>query len=439
MTGAPRRASAAEAAALVQSGDWIDYGFGMCQPDAFDRALAARKSELRGVKIRSAASYRPRAVCEADETGEHFAFLSWHFSLLDRIQHDRGRVHYIPMHFGEAPDYYRRFLAPPALVCLKTAPMDAHGFFNFGGACSYLKALAERAKCLVIETSETVPYVYGASEAVHASEVDLVIEGDATPIPSLPNPPAGDVDHAIAKLVISQLSDGACLQVGIGALPNAICTLLAEAGLRDLGAHSEMLVDGMLDLWERGILNGAHKQIDRGELVFTFAAGSRQLYERIHRNPSAQARPVDYVNGPDVIARNDRVASVNSAVQIDLTGQVASESLGRRHVSGTGGQGDFVRGAYASRGGKSFICLSSTFEKKGTRASRIVPVLEPGTIVTTPRTDVMYVVTEHGIACLKGKSVPERARALIELAHPDFREGLEREARRLGMIPRSFF
>jgi acyl-CoA hydrolase len=365
--------------------------------------------------------------------------LSWHFSPLDRREHDRGRAHYIPMHFGQAPEYYRRFLPPPAVVCLKTAPMDAHGYFNFGGACTYLAALAERARCLIVETSEAIPYVYGAGEAVHARDVDYCIEGDPQPITELPNAPPSEIDLRIAALVSAEIGDGACLQIGIGGLPNAICASLAKAGLRDLGAHSEMLVDGMLELWDQGILNGARKQIDQGELVFTFVAGSRSLYERVDRNLSAQARPVDYTNDPAVIARNDHVVSVNSAAQIDLTGQVASESLGQRHVSGTGGQVDFVRGAWASRGGKSFLCLPSTHEKQGVRTSRIVAQLAPGTTVTTPRSDVMYVATEFGCVCLKGRSVPERARALIGLAHPELREDLEREARGLGLLPRAFW
>ena len=221
-------------------------------------------------------------------------------------------------------------------------------------------------------------------------------------------------------------------------MPNAVCLALKDTGVRDLGIHTEMFVDGMVDLIESGVVNGARKVLDPGQAVFTFAAGSRRMYDFIDRNPAVQSHPVDYTNSPETIQRNERVISVNNTTQIDLQGQVASESDGHRHLTGTGGQLQFVRGAYASKGGKSFICLSSTWEKRGERRSRVVSTLTPGNVVTTPRTDVMYVVTEYGIVNLKGRSVAERAKALIALAHPDFREGLEREARELRLLPRAF-
>jgi acyl-CoA hydrolase len=435
----PERISPEGAAALVRSGSWVDYGFGMGQPDLFDRALAARRDELRGVKIRSCLSLGPRAVLEADPTGEHFIWLNWHFSGYDRRQHDAGIASYIPMNFGEAPDYYRRFVDPIDVACIKTAPMDAKGYFNFGGAVAYQKAMTERARALVVETCQAMPYVYGSEAAVHASEVDFVIEGDGAPVPEVPNPPATDADRRVAELVAPEIEDGACLQIGIGGMPNAVCALLREAGVRDLGIHTEMLVDGMIDLVEAGLVTGARKALNRYQIVFTFAAGSRRQYDFMDRNPRCQSFPVDYTNLPSNIMQNDRVVSINSATQVDLQGQAASESDGHRHLTGTGGQLQFVRGAYASRGGKSFLCLPSTYDRGGERRSRIVPALTPGNIVTTPRTDVMYVVTEHGIVNLKGKSVPERARALIGIAHPDFRESLEREARERRLVPRGFF
>ena len=435
----PTRISPEDAAALVPSGGWVDYGFGMGQPDLFDRALAARRDDLRGVKIRACLTLRPPAVLDADPQGERFLLLSWHFSGHDRARHDAGRCAYIPMNFGEAPDYYRRFVDPIDVVCIKTAPMDEHGYFNFGGAVTYHKAMTERAKVLVVETSPSMPTVHGMQESVHESEVDHVIEGDGAPIPEVANPPATEVDRKVAALIAAEIEDGACLQIGIGGMPNAVCALLRDAGVRDLGVHTEMLVDGMIDLWEAGIVTGARKAINPTQMVFTFAAGSRRQYDFIHRNPRAQAWSVDYTNLPQNIMRNDRVVSINNTTQIDLQGQAASESAGHRHLTGTGGQLQFVRGAYASKGGKSFICLSSTYEKRGARESRIVATLTPGNIVTTPRTDVMYVVTEYGLVNLKGKSVPERARALISIAHPDFREALEREARALRLLPRGFF
>lgn len=432
----PRRISAEEAAALVRSGDSVDYGFGLGQPDLFDRALAARRDELRGVIIRAALSLRPRAVLEADPDGRSFEWLNWHFSGYDRRQHDRGRASYIPMNFGEAPDDYRRFIEPVDVVCLKTAPMDEHGWFNFGAAVTYHAALVERAKKVVVETSEVMPRVHGLEHAVHASRVHAVIEGDSAPLAELPNPQPSETERAVARLIAAEVEDGACLQIGIGSMPNAVCALLRETGVRELGVHTEMLVDGMIDLVEAGLVTGIRKQIDPGAIVFTFAAGSKRQYDFIDRNPAVSARAVDYTNLPHVIMRNDRVVSINNTTEIDLQGQAASESAGHRHLTGTGGQLQFVRGAYASRGGKSFMCLSSTWERDGVRKSRIVPELAPGNIVTTPRTDVMFVVTEFGLVNLKGKSVPERVRALISIAHPDFREGLERAARDRRLVPR---
>ena len=434
----PKIVSADEAAALVQPGDWVDYGLNLAQPDLFDRALAARKAELRDVKVRHCLSLKPRAILEADPGGQHFQSFSWHFSGRDRVDHDAGRTGYIPMNFGEAPDYYRRFVDPPDVVCIKTCPMDAHGYFNFSASVSYLKALTERARRLVIETSPRLPYVYGGEESVHASEVDFVIEGPDEPIPELVNPEPNEVDRKVASLIAAELEDGACLQIGIGGMPNAVCGSLRDAGLRDLGIHTEMLVDGMIDLIESGIVTGARKALNRFVSVFTFALGSRRLYDFIDRNSRAQSFPVDYTNLPSQIMQNERVAAINNTTQLDLQGQAASESDGHRHLTGTGGQLQFMRGAYASRGGKSFLCLSSVYERKGQRKSRIVSTLTPGNVCTTPRTDVMYVVTEYGMVNLKGKSVAERAKALIGIAHPDFREPLSRDAREKNLVPRGY-
>ncbi len=427
------------AAALVESGDWVEYGGAVGQPDLFDRALAARKAGLRGVKIRALVSMTPRAVIEADPTGEHFLWFNWHFSAYDRAQNCDGRVNYIPMNFGELPQYYRRFIDPPDVVCIKTTPMDEHGYFNFGGAVAHAKALTERGKIVIVETCEAMPYVYGEQESVHVSEVTHVIDGGRGAIPELPNPPVTDVDRKVAAIIAGELEDGSCLQIGIGGMPNAVCITLKDAGLRDLGIHTEMFVDGMVDLIEAGVVNGARKQLNPYQAIYTFAAGSRRMYDFLDHNPRVQSYPVDYTNLPENIARNDRVMSINNTTQIDLQGQAASESDGFRHLTGTGGQLQFVRGAYASAGGKSFICLASTYERRDERKSRIVVSLTSGNIVTTPRTDVMYVVTEFGIVNLKGKSVAERAKALISIAHPDFREELEREAREKCLVPRSFW
>ncbi|MEJ8827487.1 acetyl-CoA hydrolase/transferase C-terminal domain-containing protein [Variovorax humicola] len=221
-------------------------------------------------------------------------------------------------------------------------------------------------------------------------------------------------------------------------MPNAVCSLLLESGVRDLGVHTERMTDGIVDLYKAGVVTGGAKQVERGKMVCTFGLGSKAMYAAIDRNPDILCCPVDQTNLPHLIARNDSVVAINNTTQMDLQGQAASESDGHRHISGTGGQLQFVRGAYASRGGKSFICLSSTHERRGVRKSRIVLNLSAGNVVTTPRRDMMYVVTEYGMVNLKGKSVPERAKAMISIAHPDFREEMAREARHHGLIPKGF-
>jgi acyl-CoA hydrolase len=434
---APARAlSAAAAAELVRSGMWLDYGAALGQPDAFDAALAARTAELEDVKIRACLSTRPRAVLEADPEGRHFCWLNLHFSGYDRRKHDAGICSYLPVNLGEISDYYRRFIPPVDIVILKTCPADADGWYNFGPTSLWHRAIVERAKTVIVEVSRGVPYVCGEQHGVHQSEVDYVIEGDHVPVAELPAIPAGAVDQAVARHIAAEIDDGACLQVGIGAMPNAVCTLLLESGVKDLGVHTEMMVDGFAALYRAGRISGRHKALNPGKIVYSFALGTRMLYDTLERNPDFECWPVEYSNSPHIVMQNPGMVAINNTTQVDLTGQAASESDGCRQISGTGGQAQFVRGAYAAERGKSFICLASTYDRRGERRSRIVPMLTPGNIVTTTRADMMYVVTEYGIANLKGKSVPERARALIALAHPDFREQLEREAHAQRLIPR---
>jgi acyl-CoA hydrolase len=417
---------------------WLDYGVGLSQPDVFDRALAARCGELTDVKIRSCLSMRPRAVLESDPEGRHFLMLSLHYSGYDRRQSDAGRCYYLPVNLGEIPDYYRRFIEPVDIVILKVCPLDEQGYFNFSATNLWHNAVIERARTVIVEVTRGLPYAHGVSNGVHVSEVDYIIEGDHELPAELRNPVAQEIDRAVARSIAAEIEGGACLQIGIGSMPNAVCALLLESGVRDLGVHSEMLVDGLLDLYKAGRITGLRKELDRGQIVYSFALGSGELYRAIDHNPDFSCRPVDYTNPPNIIMRNSRVVSINNTCQIDLQGQAASESDGFRHISGTGGQLQFVRGAYASPGGKSFICLASTYEKRGQRCSRIVPSLTPGNIVTTPRSDAMYIVTEYGMVNLKGKSVPERARMIIDIAHPDFREDLERQAYENRLIPRGF-
>jgi len=436
MASAPARTiSSEQAAGFVKPGMWLDYGVALSQPDVFDVALAARRDTLENVKIRSCLTMKPRAVVESDPEGKHFFWFSWHFSGYDRKQADAGRCHYIPLNLGEVPDYYRRFIDPVDIVILKTCPMDENGYFNFGPTNIWHRAVIERAKMVIVEVTGGLPYVYGDRNGVHLNEVNYIIEGDHQPAPELPNPPPTEIDRAVARRIAAEVEDGACLQVGIGGMPNAVVSLLLESGVRDLGIHTEMLTDGMLDLYKAGRVSGSRKTLNPGKVVYTFALGLTSLYAATDRNPDFLCCPVEYTNSPHIIMRNDRVVAINNTTQIDLQGQAASESDGHRHISGTGGQLQFVRGAYASNGGKSFICLASTYEKRGERRSRIVFDLTPGNIVTAPRSDVMYVVTEYGMVNLKGRSVAERAKALISIAHPDFREDLERKAYECRLIP----
>lgn len=439
MAKAAQRITAEAAALMVQSGMWLDYGAVLGQPDVFDAALAKRLGQVTNLRIRSCLSTRARAVLEADPKGDHVFWFSTHFSGYDRRKHDQGIAHYLPVHLGEIPDYYRRFIDPVDIAVFKTAPMDANGFFNFGPSNLWMRALVERAKVVIVEECAALPYVMGEGTGVHISEVDFVLTGDSQPMAELPKPVITDVDRAVARLIAAEIEDGACLQIGIGGMPNAVCGLLAESSVQDLGIHTEMMTDGIVDLYRAGRITGAKKQLNTGKMVCTFSLGAQYLYDFLHKNPMVEFHPVDYTNMPHIIMQNDNVAAINNTTQMDLQGQAASESDGYRHISGTGGQSQFVRGAYASKGGKSFICLASTFEKKGERKSRIVTALTKGNIVTTPRSDMMYVVTEYGMVNLKGRTVAERAQLLISIAHPDFREDLSREAHELKLIPRGYF
>lgn len=429
--------SAAAAANIVQSGWSVDYGASLNQPDVFDAALADRKLQLKDVRIRSILTMKPRKVLEVDPEQCHFHGESWHFSAYDRKAYDNGIASYIPFNFGEGPRLYRDYLDVDMAV-IKTTPMDKHGYFNFGASNCYIRALCDKARHVVVETSTALPTCYGLENVIHISEVDAVIHGDNAPLTELPSAPVTDVDIKVANFIIPEIEDGACLQIGIGSMPNAVCSALASASVKHLGVHTEMFVDGMVDLVEAGKITGACKTTYRGKIVFTFAAGTNRMYEFINNNEMCMSLPVNETNLTENIARNRKVVSINNAMQIDLMGQVASESAGFKHRTGTGGQLQFVRGAFMSEGGKSFMCLSSRYMKGDQPRSRIVVGHPPGTVITTPRTDVMYVVTEYGMVNLKGKSIPERVNALISIAHPDDRELLEKQARASGLLPRRF-
>jgi acyl-CoA hydrolase len=325
------------------------------------------------------------------------------------------------------PRLYREFLdIDVALICVSRP--DKHGYMSLGVSVDTARAAVESADLVLAEVNERMPRVHGDSW-VHVSEVDAIVE-HTTPLAELPVPPKREEDEAMGHIIAGMIPDGSTIQLGIGGVPNAVAGSLMDH--RDLGIHTEMFVDSMVDLIEAGVANGRKKTFHRGKAIFAFAAGSQRMYEFLDDNPYIESHPVSYTNAPANIARNDNLISVNSTIEIDLTGQCCSESLGSAQWSGTGGQHDFARGAFDSRGGKSIIAFYST-AKKG-EVSRVVPMLRPGAVVTTPRTEVHWVVSENGAACLKGKSTAERARALIELAHPRFRDELTAAAKSLRYI-----
>ena len=428
-----------EAVKVVKSGDWVDYTWCTNHPVALDKALAARKDELTDVKIRGGVTMWMPEIAKADDAGDHFTWHSWHCSGIDRKIMKKGMGYFSPMRYSELPRFYRENLAP-VVVMLQVSPMDAHGNFNFGLAASHLADMMARAKCLIVEVNQNMPWVYGLTGTeINIQDVTYVVEGDNPPVAQLGGGgEPTDVDRAVANLVVPEIPNGACLQLGIGGMPNTIGAMIAQSDLKDLGVHTEMYVDGFVDMALAGKITGAHKSIDRGRQTYAFAAGSQKLYDYLNNNPACMGAPVDYTNDVRVVAQLDNFISINNAVDVDLFGQVNAESSGVRHISGAGGQLDFVLGAYLSKGGKSFICCSSTVKgKDGTLTSRIRPTLREGSIVTDTRSNLHYLVTEYGIVNLKGLATWQRAEAIIGIAHPDFREELIRQAEAMGIWRKS--
>ena len=414
-----------EAVKLVKDGDWVDYSVGIGFPVLLDAALAKRKDELRDIKIRGSLAMQPIQAVEQDRERRTFTYNSWHCSGYERKLCDEGLCNYIPMIFRNMASYYRRYLTVNVAM-ISVAPMDSKGFFNFSMVNCTTRAILDAADLIILEVNEHMPHVYGGQEdCIHISEVDVVVEGAHKPLAQLPIPPATEIDEKIASLLLPHIPDGATIQLGIGGMPNSVGRLMAESDLKDLGMHTELLSDGFVDLYEAGKLTNSRKTLHRGKGVFGIALGSQRLYDWVGENQGLLSFPMDYVNQPSVMAQMENMISINNCIAIDLYGQVSSESAGTRHISGTGGQLDFSTGAYDAPGGKGFICMTSSYrDKAGNLKSRILPKFTQGDIITTPRTQAFYIVTEYGIVNLAGRSTWERAELLISLAHPDFRDEL---------------
>jgi len=427
--------TADQAAAMVENNSRIHFGLGCgCVVD-IDEALAKRADELKGIEIISTVAIRkePFKVYQATSSNDQVRFASAHFSGFDRQMCKDGRCWYIPMLFNELPFYWKNNDNNVDIAFFQVGPMDALGNFNLGPQVSDMWGVIRGAKKVIVEVNENMPVAHGQQTQLNLYAIDYVVEGSNTPLAELPTKPASEIDKQIAKHVVELIPSYSTLQLGIGSLPNCIGQMLANSDVRNINAHTEMFVDAYVDLYNAGKLTG-EKPIDKGKALYTFAGGTKKLYDFIDNNPICSVAPVDYVNNVNVIASIDRFVSVNSCIQVDLYGQVCSESAGHQQISGTGGQLDFVMGAFLSKGGQSFICTPSTRTlKDGTKESLISPILTPGAIVTTPRTATNYIVTEYGAANLKGKSTWQRAEKLINIAHPDFREDLIKQAEKNGI------
>lgn len=448
-----------EAAKLIQSGDVVEYAQFNGKPIVFDTALANRRDELKDVGVFCSVCLPP--VPETCKYPESFIFVDWHWSKLTRMMESFSPIYYNPisyrfatdyMRYYDAPDYWRSFYyndperaaKTKRVFVIRVAPMDSHGYFNMGQQNSFHSSSTDGSELVIVEVNNNMPVCMGgAEEAYHISRVDIVIEDESDTALFAPEPAEPtDVEKKIAAHVMNYIHDGCCLQLGIGGMPNAIGRMIADSDLKDLGGHTEMLVDTYMDMILSGKLTNARKSADRHRTAFTFAVGSQRLYNFMNMNSAIASYPADYTNDPGTIRGIDNFISINSALQIDLFSQVNAESIvtnGRtRQISGNGGMTDFVYSSQLSKGGKSLICLESTFrDKEGKLHSSIMPTLQAGTIVTISRQLVDYVVTEYGAVKLGANPTWQRAEKLISIAHPEFRDELIQSAGKMGLWRRS--
>lgn len=413
----------------VQSGWLLGMDTATSQTPAIMTAIAEyiRSSDITGVKVQALLDAYPFEFYTDPTLAGKMTGYSWFSSSAARKAVNAGYADIIPAYYRDFPTRIRAEYDYDA-VCVEVAPMDRHGYFSLALNGSYIDAMLDKTKRIFLEVNDRQPRGLCGS-LIHISQVDAIVEYNHD-LPVLPPVQLGEVSKTIGGLIAERIPDGACLQLGIGAIPDA--TGMALKSKHDLGIHTEMFTDSMVELIECGAVNNSKKQIHRGKTVTTFAFGSQRIYDYIDDNPAVEILPVEYVNDPDVICQNDNMISINAAVEVDLFGQVCAESVGTKHMSGSGGQIDYVRGACQSRGGKSFIAFTST--AKGGTISKIKPILTPGAVVTTSKNDVDYIVTEYGVAHLRGRSLGERARQLIAIAHPDFRDELTFEAKKRGIM-----
>ena len=432
--------SAKDAVKVVKDGDWVRFGYMFSAPWALDIELANRKDELNGVFLHCA-THPPKINCvEADPTTEHFLYNSGHLTGPERKLRDEGKCFYVPSQFGQTGFWYERGYIKANVVMLSVCPMDSNGYFNFGPQNTYLHTMCEAADKVIVEINPSMPKALGGfQEGIHISDVDMIVEDPRAdrPLPSVSPAAPTETDMKIAELIVEEIVDGSCIQLGIGGLPNAIGDIISQSDLKDLGIHSEMLNDAMRKMYLAGKVTGKHKALMPGKIAYAFAMGSKDLWDWVDNNPALASCPVAYTNSPQYIMPNDNFVSINNCIEVDLTGQVCSESKGTRQISGSGGQLEFAYGSFYSKNGKGFLGMTSAYTKKGGLASRVVPTLPEGAVVTTPRPIVHYLVTEYGKVILKGKSEWQRAELIISIAHPNFRDDLIKEAQRLGIWRRT--
>ena len=410
--------TAREAVKKIKDGDRVAIGHACGEPQALTREFAKYVRQLKNVETVHMIGMGESAYClkEAEGHVRHNSIFVGNKNERQAVK--EGRADYTPRYFSRIPSLFTNGSLPPDVALVQVSKPDKHGYVSFGISVDYSKTAAQAAKLKIAQINSYMPRCHGEC-FMHLDEFDYLVEED-TPLLELSRSKLTDVEREIGRHCAGLIEDGATLQLGIGALPDAV--LLSLKDKKDLGIHSEMFSDGVVELVEAGVITNAKKTLHPGKLVATFLMGSQKLYDFVDDNPAVYMASADYTNDPYVIAKNDNLVSINSCIQVDLMGQVSAESIGTMQISGVGGQVDFIRGANLSKGGISIIAMTST-ARNGT-VSKIVPYLEQGAVVTTGRNDVAYIVTEFGAADLRGASLRERAKRLIDIAHPDFREEL---------------